>query len=176
VTDISTLWNSLVVDPKDPNYKPNIGGLWGLDHIVSFGQDNAGNLYLVDFGNLSAGQSTFDGEYPAAGLGEIFKLVPLVKGDFNLDGKLTTADISAMLAALTNLNQYQTNSQLTAAQFALVADVDGSGVVNNADLQSLLNTLKMQAVPEPATLWLSVCGAVAMMFIKIRNQPIGEHD
>ena len=99
---------------EDPNYKPSIGGLWGLDHIVSFGQDNAGNMYIVDFGNPSNGQSTFDGEYPAAGLGEIFKLVPLVKGDFNLDGKLTTADISAMLAALTNLNQYQTNSQLTA--------------------------------------------------------------
>jgi glucose/arabinose dehydrogenase len=169
VTDISTFWNSLVVDPKNPNYKPSIGGLWGLDHIVSFGQDNSGNMYLVDFGNLSAGQSTFDGEYPAAGLGEIFKLVPLVKGDFNLDGKLTTADVQAMLAALTDINQYETNSQLSAAQFNFLADFDGSGTVNNADIQSLLNTLKMQAVPEPAAIWLWACGVIAVVFLARRK-------
>lgn len=75
-TDISALWQSLVFDPTDPAYLPNstTDSSAGLDHIVSFGEDNAGNLYLVDFGN-GAG---FNGQYPGAGLGEIFRVTPIV--------------------------------------------------------------------------------------------------
>lgn len=78
LTDVSTLWQSLVYDPADPTYQPSTGvaDVAGLDHLVSFGEDNAGNLYLVDFGNRSGSQNNFDGQYPAAGLGEIFRLVP----------------------------------------------------------------------------------------------------
>ncbi|HEX2474336.1 MAG TPA: PQQ-dependent sugar dehydrogenase, partial [Lacipirellulaceae bacterium] len=52
-TDVSSLWQSLVYDPTDPTYAPNstTASSAGLDHIVSFGEDNVGNLYLVDFGN-----------------------------------------------------------------------------------------------------------------------------
>ncbi|TWT35296.1 hypothetical protein KOR34_01840 [Posidoniimonas corsicana] len=73
-TDISALWQSLVVDPADPSYQPDstFTSSAGLDHIVSFGTDNAGNLYLVDFGN---GQGFF-GQYPGAGAGEIFRVTP----------------------------------------------------------------------------------------------------
>jgi hypothetical protein len=73
VTDLRFLWNLLVVDPSDANYRgdTNITTLNGLDHIVSFGEDNDGNLYLVDFGYGSG----FEGQY-RAGAGEIFKVVP----------------------------------------------------------------------------------------------------
>jgi glucose/arabinose dehydrogenase len=76
VTDLTTLWQSLVVDPADPTYLPDstTGSSAGLDHIVSFGEDNAGNLYIVDFGNGSG----FNGQYPGAGLGEIFRVTPLL--------------------------------------------------------------------------------------------------
>ncbi len=79
LTDVSSFWNSLISDPTDPGYPGNATGISGLlDHLVSFGEDNAGNLYLVDFGSRSADQgSVFEGEYPAAGLGEIFMLVPV---------------------------------------------------------------------------------------------------
>jgi hypothetical protein len=82
-TDVSALWQSLVFDPTDPSYGPNstTGSSAGLDHIVSFGEDNAGNLYLVDFGN-GAG---FNGQYPAAGLGEIFRIVPVVQISVTVD-------------------------------------------------------------------------------------------
>lgn len=71
-TDVSALWQSLVLDSTDPTYLPDStrGSSAGLDHIVSFGEDNAGNLYLVDFGNGSG----FNGQYPGAGLGEIFRV------------------------------------------------------------------------------------------------------
>jgi hypothetical protein len=92
VTDISQLWNGIgadapvVFDPTDPSYTTSkvvtlpsgaTSAVGGLDHIVSFGEDNLGNLYLVDFGSKASTQSTFDGEYPAAATGEIFMLVPV---------------------------------------------------------------------------------------------------
>lgn len=82
-TDISTLWQSLVFDPTDPSYLPDStrGSSAGLDHIVSFGEDNAGNIYLVDFGNGVG----FDGQYPGAGLGEIFRIVPNLEVTITVD-------------------------------------------------------------------------------------------
>lgn len=69
-TDVTALWNSLVMDPNDPSYTPAIGSLFGIDHVVSFGEDNAGNLYIVDFGYGTG----FSGQYPGPGLGEIFRV------------------------------------------------------------------------------------------------------
>jgi hypothetical protein len=112
LTDVSTLWQSLVYDPIDPTYLPSssITDLAGLDHIVSYGEDNAGNLYLVDFGNQSGSQGSFDGQYPAAGLGEIFRLVPTVLPTLTVDrlsGKLT---ISNPTGAAINLASYSITS------------------------------------------------------------------
>jgi hypothetical protein len=73
LTDVTALWNSLIIDPAVPSYRGdnNISTINGLDHIVSFGEDNQGNLYLVDFGFGSG----FNGQYTASA-GEIFRLVP----------------------------------------------------------------------------------------------------
>jgi glucose/arabinose dehydrogenase len=90
-TDVTALWQSLVYDPTDPTYMPNStsGTSAGLDHIVSFGEDNGGNLYLVDFGN-GAG---FNGQYPGPGLGEIFRVVPdSPAGDYDGNGTVDAAD------------------------------------------------------------------------------------
>jgi hypothetical protein len=51
VTERQTEWNAL------------IPGGGSIDYIVSFGEDNAGNLYIIDFG---------DGFEPTAGSGQIF--------------------------------------------------------------------------------------------------------
>jgi glucose/sorbosone dehydrogenase len=73
LTDVTALWNALVMDPTTNNYKGDLSLATGngLDHIVSFGEDNLGNLYVVDFG-FGTG---FEGQY-TANAGEIFKLVP----------------------------------------------------------------------------------------------------
>jgi hypothetical protein len=73
VTEVTSQWNALIVDTNDPSYTAAIGALFGIDHPVSFGEDNAGNLYIVDFGYGTG----FDGQYPGAGLGEIFRITPI---------------------------------------------------------------------------------------------------
>ena len=65
----------------------------------------------------------------------------LLAGDFTLDGHVNGADISAMLIALTDLNSYQSNHSLSAADLLAVGDVNHDGAVTNGDLQSLLSLL-----------------------------------
>jgi PQQ enzyme repeat/Dockerin type I domain len=64
-----------------------------------------------------------------------------VRGDLNLDGQLSNLDIPAMLAALVDVNGYQSTHNLSPADFIAVADVNGDGHVTNADLQALLSLL-----------------------------------
>ena len=79
-------------------------------------------------------------------------------GDFNRDGHVNVADIPAMLAALTDLNNYKSINSLSDVNLLAIGDINSSGR-NNADVQSLLNLLKSgggstAAVPEPASLVL----------------------
>lgn len=71
-----SLWQSLIVDPSDPTYTAELGPSFGIGRAVSFGEDNNGNLYIIDFGS-DRGDPFFSGDYPNAGLGEIFRIVPV---------------------------------------------------------------------------------------------------
>jgi hypothetical protein len=84
VLDVTNLFNSRVFDSTVPGYvgDTDVATVAGIDHLVSFGEDNAGNLYIVDFGPGTG----FQGQYPGAGLGEIFKVVVgSVNGSWNVD-------------------------------------------------------------------------------------------
>lgn len=76
--DADSLWQSLIVDPTDPNYTAALGLSFGIGRAVSFGEDNDGNLYVIDFGS-NRGDPSFGGDYPVAGLGEIFRIVPTLQ-------------------------------------------------------------------------------------------------
>jgi hypothetical protein len=62
-------------------------------------------------------------------------------GDWDLNGVRNAADLGVMLSGLADLNGYQTNHSLSAAQVALIGDVDHSGNIDNADLQAMLHLL-----------------------------------
>ena len=74
-SDVNSLWQSLIIDPTDPTYTPAQGLTFGIGRVVSFAEDNAGNLYVIDFGG-NRGDPGFNNDYPNAGVGEIFRLVP----------------------------------------------------------------------------------------------------
>jgi hypothetical protein len=83
----------------------------------------------------------------------------LVPGDFDRNFTRDAADIQAMLGALSNLTNYQSNKNLTGAELLSIGDLDGNGLVNNRDIQSLVNLLatsasgggSLAAVPEPSS-------------------------
>jgi hypothetical protein len=86
-------------------------------------------------------------------------------GDFDRGGLATVADVATMTAALSDLSEYKSMHSLTTAQLRSIGDLNGDGLVNNADLQGLLNIVAsggtsniatgspntdVTAVPEPA--------------------------
>ncbi|TWT85323.1 hypothetical protein Pla123a_01300 [Posidoniimonas polymericola] len=73
--NLNSLWHTLMVDPNDPTYTADLGADFGIGRIVSFGEDNDGNLYIVDMGG-QRGNSGFNNDYPAGSTGQIFRLVP----------------------------------------------------------------------------------------------------
>jgi endonuclease/exonuclease/phosphatase family metal-dependent hydrolase len=104
-----------------------------------------------------------------------FALLPaLLKGDFNLDGVVTSADIKAMLAALTDLPSYQSSQMLTAAELLKVGDLNSDGKITNTDIQSLLSLLagsgSIAAVPEPATAALALIGTIVIAVTRVAHK------
>ena len=100
----------------------------------------------------------------------------LLPGDVNLNRHVSTADISAMLAALIDVKEYQSSHGLTDAQLLAIADVNKSGTVNNADIQALLNLLRSgggsgsgdsaTAVPEPASVVTLCMGMLTIVSLR----------
>jgi hypothetical protein len=123
LTDVTALWNSLIIDRTTNGYAGDnsLSTLKGLDHVVSFGEDNQGNLYIVDFGySVLIG---LDSQY-TANAGEIFELVP-----GPLPPKLNWTRTGSSLQFTWSGNfklQYQTNS-LTLGIGANWTDYPGGG-------------------------------------------------
>jgi hypothetical protein len=122
---------------------------------------NDGSPYLINR-KLSADD--------LAGIQHIYG--PRLKGDINLDGHVNTADISAMLAALTDLPAYEAANGISSTDLLTNADLDGDHAFTNADLQSLLNYLKAEsgslplAVPEPSAGGLLAVGALLGLVLR----------
>ena len=97
----------------------------------------------------------------------------LLPGDFDRNGQVTTSDVSAMLAALTDLSSFKSAKGLSDAQLEVLGDFNSDFRVDNSDLQSLLNQLAIAggggsaaAVPEPASLWLLAVGGLLIYIFR----------
>jgi hypothetical protein len=140
-----------------------------------------GNSFdLLDWGSISGTFSTLQLPSPGGTLGwdtshlyttGVISVVDVgsLRGDFNRDGHVDSSDVTAMLAALADLNGFTTANRLTPANLLAIADVNGDGAVNNADLQALLTLLKSgggsaSIVAEPSSLVLLLIGGFLVMF------------
>ncbi|HEY2825980.1 MAG TPA: endo-1,4-beta-xylanase [Pirellulales bacterium] len=134
-------------------------------------------FYYGDYAAIINGKSytfTYDGSNNSYAL----TLTPVL-GDFNLDGHLTAADIAAAESALADLTTFRSTNRLTDdTYFDSIADVNGDGEVNNADLQSMIGRLiaglgGSSSVPEPSSLALLGLGGFALGSLKRRRRQRG---
>jgi streptogramin lyase len=148
------------------------GNVWVADHFLDRIQEfNSTGTYLTQFGISGSGTGQFNGPFGEAvdssgnvwvadtGNNRIEEFA--LRGDFNRDGHVTAADISAMQLALTNPQSYESTYGVDATLLSAIGDLNGDGIVNNADLQWLLNLLNSgggstNPVPEPGTFVLAV--------------------
>jgi hypothetical protein len=149
---------------------PDQSGFGGTDQEWAFSFSVVGNAssYKLAFNaagtSMSLDQVSIDSQAVSSYL----------KGDFNLDGKVNAADISAAMAALVNLPQYQQTNHLTDTQLLQVANVNGDTTISFADLQSLLIDLRTgqtstAAVPEPCTACLALLAFSGYWLIRPRT-------
>jgi hypothetical protein len=90
------------------------------------------------------------------------------------DGHVRVADISAAASAFADLTKYQSDhGNMTSAQLVSIGDLDGDGLVTNADLQGLINLLangggnggaSIAAVPEPSAAILVLIGLGVLLY------------
>ena len=111
-----------------------------------------------------------------------------VKGDFDMDGKLTNADMQSLLNALkginnspTGLDGYQAAHNMSNEEFLAICDVNGDGFVNLKDFSSLQQLLisgvqigngifggggSLAAVPEPASIIIGGISLLGLILVR----------
>jgi hypothetical protein len=155
------------------DFETHIGSGADIQHVASFGEDNAGNLYIVKFG--SGG-----GLFPPLGTGEIFRILPGNRSDLDFNGDVNLADWSILVD-----HSYTDLSGLSPAQAHAFGDLDGDGDNDFADFRlfkSDFNTVngagaferEVLGVPEPAGLVLAVAACAAGLFARRRITPCSE--
>ena len=101
---------------------------------MPFDTDNEGNLYLLDFG---------DNFFSGPGAGGIFRLSPVLPGDFNSDGQVDVADYTLWRDSL--------GATCTQGDYLTWRNHNGETTGTSAELPT----------PEPGALVLLLAGATS---------------
>jgi hypothetical protein len=103
-------------------------------------------------------------------------VAPPAPGDYNKDGHVNAADITALELALTNLSLYQSTYSVSNSDLAAINNIpdDSGSSLNNSKLQALENLLiagngSTSAVPEPSSFILLALGGLGFAAAKKRS-------
>ncbi|HEX6960582.1 MAG TPA: PQQ-dependent sugar dehydrogenase [Lacipirellula sp.] len=115
-----------IVD-HDPEFESLVSGGADIRNVTSFGEDNAGNLYIVKFGN---------GFFPPLGQGELFRITPVgVSVVVDRDtGAITLRNDSGAAVSFTSLSINSSFGAIDAADLTPITgnyDSAGSGAIDN---------------------------------------------
>jgi hypothetical protein len=163
--------------PADPNWHQSVFFPFttlSMTAINSPGPLATEMAAVGEFRLLSAVNPALTGDAIDAVIGAD-NITAVPKGDWNQDASLTTADVQAMLNALTDLNVYKQQKNLDNIGLLALGDFNFDGAVNNSDIQPLLNYLSahgggsIAAVPEPSAVLL---GLTAMAIFGMWRRPM----
>src|SRR5262249_35890633 len=130
-----------------------LGGALQVSLINSFSPALGNHFDILDWSSLNGTFSSL--QLPALGgtlgwnasalyLNGVLSVIDtnFLPGDFDRDGHVNVADISAAEGALSDLSGYQAlHGNMTSAQLVSIGDLDGDGLVDNSDLQGLMVVL-----------------------------------
>jgi hypothetical protein len=135
-------------------------GVYGFSYrAIGFGDDELPSVPLV----VALSTPGFSGMALADAQRAVLNAA--LGGDFNRDGRVTNADVSEMLKALTDLDAYTASHDVLGADLMAIGDLNRDGTVTNGDIQPLLDLLanngagSIQSVPEPSGAVLAFCAA-----------------
>ena len=153
-SDVNSLWQSLIIDPTDPTYTPAQGPSFGIGRVVSFAEDNAGNLYVIDFGG-NRGDPGFNNDYPNAGAGEIFQLVPNLAVTVTVDratGAMTFSNATGEIIDFREYSITSTNGAIDPNQVSPIADRLDNSPTGNGEIDPV-NTWQVTSPPGDHTVF-----------------------
>ncbi|WP_428305735.1 PQQ-dependent sugar dehydrogenase [Lacipirellula sp.] len=97
-------------------FETAIGGGANIQFVTSFGEDNAGNLYIVKFGNAF---------FPALGQGEIFRIVPAAAINVTVNRDTGAITLTNNTTAAVNLTSLTINSPFGAINPTALTPITG---------------------------------------------------
>jgi hypothetical protein len=151
----------------DQTVAESVDPLSTIDHIFFQIPTTDTYQFEVKQENANAGPVDYAVAWWALGTGPT---IPGAAGDMNQDGHVDAKDLIAMEKALANESGYASSLGITTDQLALIGDVNGDGVFNNADIQALINLLQSgggsTSVPEPTSIILLALGGLLLAWRK----------
>ncbi|HEY2880927.1 MAG TPA: dockerin type I domain-containing protein [Pirellulales bacterium] len=140
----------------------------GMNHAGEFSQDTS-VVFGAGADPVYNAKSNRDTTFAGDSADLTVNSLPTVKGDLDSDGKLTNADIQALISAINNQTSFKNSNNLLDSDLIALADLNGDNSVNRFDLDPLLLKLIGQnpfdlplTVPEPSAIVLAAIGGCVL--------------